>query len=82
MPMVPEASQKPQDRTYDQPYKFGRLPSAEATYPFSTREFARLLVLRGAVREGEFGTDDVSPQVLQAQWHRGTEDWAPREGSR
>jgi len=35
----------------DQPYTFGRSPRAIAPYPFSTREFARLLVLRSRLRE-------------------------------
>ena len=39
-------------------YEFGRLPCAAATFPFSTREFARLLVLRGRFREGLFGAQD------------------------
>jgi len=37
---------------HDMPYVFGRLPRAMAPFPFSTREFARLLVLRGRVRDG------------------------------
>jgi hypothetical protein len=36
---------------HDVPYVFGRLPHAMAPFPFSTREFARLLVLRSRVRE-------------------------------
>ena len=31
---------------HDQPYQFGRRPRAAATFPFSEREYARLLVLR------------------------------------
>ena len=34
---------------HDQPYRFGRRPRAIAPYPFSTRQFARLLVLRSRV---------------------------------
>ena len=45
---------------YDQPYRFGRLPRAIAPYPFSTRQFARLLVLRGRVRSGQFAADDLA----------------------
>jgi hypothetical protein len=36
---------------HDQPYRFGFRPSASAPYPFSTRQYARLLVLRGRVRD-------------------------------
>jgi hypothetical protein len=36
---------------HDTPYRFGRRPCVSAPYPFSTRQYARLLVLRGRVRE-------------------------------
>ena len=36
---------------HDIPYRFGRGPSASAPFPFTTREFARLLVLRGRLRD-------------------------------
>jgi hypothetical protein len=35
------------------------LPTEEAPSPFSTREHARLLVLRGRIRAGLVGADDV-----------------------
>lgn len=44
---------------FDLPYRFGRTPRAVAPYPFSTRQFARLLVLRGRVRAGQFGDGDL-----------------------
>jgi hypothetical protein len=44
---------------HDTAYVFGRLPRAAAPFPFSTRQFARLLVLRGRVRAGLFAADDV-----------------------
>jgi hypothetical protein len=31
---------------HDQPYRFGRRPRCGATFPFSEREYARLLILR------------------------------------
>jgi hypothetical protein len=37
---------------HDVPYKFGWSPRSSATYPFSMRQYARLLVLRGEVRGG------------------------------
>jgi hypothetical protein len=37
---------------HDMPYVFGRLPRALAPFPFSMREFARLLVLRSRIRDG------------------------------
>jgi len=41
------------------PSHVGQLPPVEAPGPFSTREHARLLVLRGCIRAGLVGTDDV-----------------------
>lgn len=35
---------------HDKPYMFGRLPSSAAPFPFSTREFVRLLIVRGRVQ--------------------------------
>jgi len=35
----------------DQPYRFGWRPSTSTPYPFSTREYARLLVLRSRLRD-------------------------------
>lgn len=32
---------------HDQPYRFGLRPRAENPFPFNTRQYARLLVLRG-----------------------------------
>jgi hypothetical protein len=37
---------------YDAAYVFGRRPRASATYPFSIRQYARLLVLRSRAQEG------------------------------
>ena len=44
---------------HDQPYRFGWKPSANVPYPFNTRQYARLLVLRSRVQAGQFGADDV-----------------------
>ena len=46
---------------YDEPYRFGRTPRAIAPFPFSTRQFARLLVLRGRIRAGQLAADDLAP---------------------
>ncbi len=35
---------------HDQPYRFGRNPSVMQPFPFSTHEFARLLILRGRLQ--------------------------------
>jgi hypothetical protein len=45
---------------HDQPYRFGWKPRATVPYPFNTRQFSRLLVIRGRVQDGLFGADDVS----------------------
>jgi len=42
----------------DQPYRFGRRPNVEATYPFSARQYMRLLVLRGRFQDGLAGAGD------------------------
>jgi hypothetical protein len=62
---------------HDQPYTFGRRPRAASHFPFTDRQFARLLALRGRVRDGAVGADDTdqaglelsppAPQVPQAQ---------------
>jgi hypothetical protein len=39
--------------------RFGRLPRSSATYPFSTREYVHLLVLRSRVQAGLYATDDL-----------------------
>ena len=36
---------------HDQPYRFGFRPRANAPYPFNTRQYARLLVLRGRIQD-------------------------------
>jgi hypothetical protein len=43
---------------HDQPYRFGRCPRALAPYPFNTRQYMRLLVLRGRVQDGLVASDD------------------------
>jgi hypothetical protein len=37
----------------DQPYVFGRRPRAIAPWPFTERQYARLLVIRGRFMEAE-----------------------------
>ena len=36
---------------HDEPYAFGRRPNARAPFPFTERQYARLLVFRGRVQE-------------------------------
>ena len=35
----------------DQPYVFGRRPRAQAPWPFTERQYARLLLVRGRVQD-------------------------------
>jgi hypothetical protein len=34
---------------HDEPYRFGRRPNTRAPFPFTEREFARLLIVRGRI---------------------------------
>ena len=43
---------------HDVIYQFGRRPRSSAPYPFSTRQYSRLLVLRSRLDAGLFGADD------------------------
>jgi hypothetical protein len=43
----------------DQPYTFGRRPRGIAPFPFTTRQYARLLALRGRIADGLTGADDL-----------------------
>src|SRR5689334_13087731 len=55
---------------HDEPYRFGCRPRSSATYPFNTRQYARLLALRGRVRD-QIGASlellpvDIRPPRLQ-----------------
>ena len=47
---------------HDLPYRFGGRPRTEAPYPFSTRQFARLLIIRSRVHADGAGlADDMQP---------------------
>ena len=46
--------------SYDEDYRFGRTPRVSAPCPFSTHQFARLLVLRGRIHAGVFAADDLA----------------------
>ena len=45
---------------HDQPYRFGWRPRASVPYPFNTRQYARLLVLRGRVQDSLAGGHDLA----------------------
>jgi hypothetical protein len=58
-PLHPESRDGTGAGDHDQPYRFGWKPSANVPYPFNTRQYARLLVLRSRLQVGQFGADDV-----------------------
>jgi hypothetical protein len=39
------------------PYDFGHRPTSSWTCPFSWQQYARLLVIRGRIQDGEFADD-------------------------
>lgn len=43
---------------YDEPYRFGRRPTVKAPFPFTDRQFARLMIARGRVQAAS-STDDL-----------------------
>jgi hypothetical protein len=43
---------------HDAPYLFGRRPTASAPYPFTTRQYVRLLILRSRIQTDGVGDDD------------------------
>jgi hypothetical protein len=51
---------------HDQPYRFGWRPTGSVPYPFSTRQYLRLLVLRGRVQDGLVGADDTAQAAVAA----------------
>ena len=42
----------------DQPYRYGLRPTVKAPFPFTERQFARLLILRGRIQDGVANNDD------------------------
>ena len=48
------------DDSYDEPYRFGRRPNARAPFPFTEREFARLLIVRGRTQALSSAWDEVA----------------------
>lgn len=51
---------------HDTAYTFGRLPRALAPFPFSMRQYARLLVMRGQVRAAR---SVVLNSLCHLAWH-------------
>ncbi len=51
---------------HDQPYRFGWRPRSGAPYPFNTRQYVRLLLLRSRVEAGMIAHDDLGPLSADA----------------
>ncbi len=43
--------------SYDEPYRFGRRPTVQTPFPFTERQFARLLIVRSRVQAAPSLTD-------------------------
>jgi len=48
---------------YDEPYRFGRRPTVRAHFPFTEREFARLLIVRSRVQAALAESDQAEAEV-------------------
>ena len=49
---------------HDEPYTLGRRPRGVAPFPFTTRQYARLLALRGRIADGLVGVEDTDASGL------------------
>jgi hypothetical protein len=49
---------------HDQPYRFGWRPRASVPYPFSTRQYARLLVFRSRLQDHLTGNGEADGTSL------------------
>jgi len=54
---------------HDQPYRFGWRPRASVPYPFNTRQYARLLVLRSRLQDGVAGEVEADGTPRSAALH-------------
>jgi hypothetical protein len=45
---------------HDEPYRFGRRPNAKAPYPFTERQYARLLIMRSRIQSAESAQDSAA----------------------
>jgi hypothetical protein len=52
---------------HDQAYTFGRRPRGVAPFPFTVRQYTRLLALRGCISDGLFGSDDLDAAGFAAE---------------
>jgi hypothetical protein len=52
---------------HDQPYVFGRRPSSATPFPFSTRQYARLLLMRSRLAERSLASRTSASRPLPIQ---------------
>jgi hypothetical protein len=45
---------------HDEPYRFGRRPNTKAPYPFTERQYARLLIMRSRIQSAESAQDSAA----------------------
>jgi hypothetical protein len=50
---------------HDEPYRFGRRPRATAPFPFTERQYVRLLILRSRLGERRATTHPVELTVIE-----------------
>ena len=48
---------------HDEPYRFGRRPNTRAPYPFTERQYARLLIMRSRIQAIESADDSADDQA-------------------
>jgi hypothetical protein len=53
-----EFSRRESEADHDQPYRFGHRPRSTHPFPFTTREYARLLIFRSRIRDHRDALDD------------------------
>ena len=54
---------------HDTPFTFGRRPTTADPSPFTAREYARLLLLRGRLLDGAYADDRSGRYSLSVHYH-------------
>ena len=60
----PRGRPEKRDANYDEPYQFGRRPNSRAPYPFTERQYARLLILRSRLDGAPTDADEPDAPEL------------------
>ena len=61
---------------HDQMYTFGRRPRGIAPFPFTVRQYSRLLALRGCIADGLVCSDDLDAAGFAAEFGQPETDLA------